>query len=65
MDLISFLLGYLLIGAVLGLFHEERNYRRRTSQRSRALVDYVFSASVWAILGRPALSLRRKGENDQ
>jgi hypothetical protein len=61
MDLISFLLGYLLIGAALGLFHEERNYRRRTSQRSRALVDYVFSASVWAILWPAGFILTKQG----
>jgi hypothetical protein len=61
MDLISFLLGYLLIGAALGLFHEERNYRRRTSQRSRALFDYVFSASVWSILWPAGFILTKQG----
>jgi hypothetical protein len=55
----SLIFGYLLIGAVLGHFHEERNYRRRTSPRSRVLVDYLFSASVWAILW-PAGFVRTK-----
>jgi hypothetical protein len=61
MNWISFLLGYLLIGAVLGLFHEERNHRRHTSQRSRSLVDYVFSASVWAILWPVGFVLTKEG----
>ena len=61
MDLISFLLGYLLIGAALGLFHEERNYRR-SSQRSRALVDYVFSASIWAILWPAGFVVAKEGQ---
>ena len=56
MNLISLLLGYLLIGAVLGLLQEELNYRRMP-QRSRALVDYVCSGSIWAILKRQPFTL--------
>lgn len=40
---------YLVIGAVIGLVHEERFYRR-SSRASRATIDYAFSACMGAIL---------------
>jgi hypothetical protein len=56
----SLIFGYLVIGAVVGLVHEELHYRR-SSHASRAPVDYLISACMGAILWPVAFVVAKEG----
>jgi uncharacterized membrane protein len=63
MVLLFCILAYLLIGAAVGLIHEEYSYRR-SSQRYRPLADFVFSACLCAVLWPVAFIVANRNYDD-